>query len=175
MAAFESFGKTIDKKLNTLTQEIKKKRTEEKELLDELSELFAELGEKVYEAEKGNWKSAYYPLIIGIESKKEEIEALKKKNMADEQSSTCPSCGNAISAEALFCPSCGNKIIKNKTERICPNCGQKANSTDKFCGACGTILSQIIEGNEEEIKVCPTCGSVCNSGEQYCENCGSAV
>lgn len=175
MPKLEELGKTIDEKINAFTSEVRKKQDEEKKLLMELSEMFKELGEKVYEAEKGDWKSTYYASCMGIESKKNELEELRRQKTVQKQMSICQSCGNSVSDEALFCPSCGNKIIRNKADRKCPNCGQKAKATDKFCGECGTTLPQIIEENEEEIKVCPACGSVCNSGGQFCENCGSAL
>jgi DNA helicase-2/ATP-dependent DNA helicase PcrA len=51
----------------------------------------------------------------------------------------CPSCGNALEANARFCGGCGY----NLPERVpaCPTCGAPLESSAKFCGECGTGLS----------------------------------
>ncbi len=145
MPDFEVLGRTIDEKLKKLrSQELLKKdtinRTEEDEILDQITERFSILGEMVYEAECDSQDSPYNSLISEIKSKKGELEEIKKKKEMKGQSRLCPVCGAVVKQDALFCSSCGSKLSLSKDNKMCPSCGAVIQDGDKFCGECGATL-----------------------------------
>ena len=48
---------------------------------------------------------------------------------------TCPSCGNAVRADAKFCDHCGTKLAA-----VCAKCGAELRPGAKFCDNCGTAV-----------------------------------
>lgn len=78
------------------------------------------------------------------------------------QSVTCPKCGNAVPQNAKFCLECGTKIeLLSDSEMLCPNCGKKT-PKGKFCMECGNKLQL----------TCPKCGNEIPQGAKFCLECG---
>ena len=50
----------------------------------------------------------------------------------------CPSCGQAVSANAKFCMHCGQPQPQPAAPKFCPECGTRCEG--KFCMNCGTKL-----------------------------------
>lgn len=81
---------------------------------------------------------------------------------AQQNSASCPKCGNALPANAKFCLECGTKIeTLAENEMICPACGKKT-SKGKFCMECGAPL----------VRKCTKCGSEIPNGAKFCMECG---
>ena len=84
---------------------------------------------------------------------------------AQEETTTCPTCGKSLPANAKFCFECGSKIEKlDDSEMICPACGKKTRK-GKFCMECGASL----------INKCPKCGAEVPQGGKFCLECGEKL
>ena len=78
---------------------------------------------------------------------------------------SCPNCGNSLPKNAKFCLECGTKIEKiEPNEQICPSCGNKT-PKGKFCLECGAPL----------VRKCSNCGADIPVGGKFCLECGQKV
>ncbi len=64
-----------------------------------------------------------------------EVAALRARRERPARPRTCPECGQAVPADALFCVACGTAL-----ERRCPACGAAFEAGDRYCRACGAAL-----------------------------------
>lgn len=100
----------------------------------------------------------------GDASKLYTMSAQKKATAQQEDTWTCPACGQ-IGNKGKFCQNCG-KPRETGTGGVwtCPSCGQTGN-TGKFCQNCGK--RKPAKGSW----TCPSCGQTGNTGK-FCPNCG---
>ena len=65
-------------------------------------------------------------------------------------STTCPSCGSAVSVGDRFCGTCGHAL----EFPTCPSCRSPLTASDRFCGACGRSIGP--EPTPAETPAAPT-------------------
>ncbi len=123
----------------------------DKQLDEQLQDLFLRLGKEYYEAvsKKGIQAPADYREIFNdIDNVKKEILAQENALLAKEGKKKCLNCGEIITIESRFCNMCGFpcKSEKKKTEihnmvpkkRTCIKCGLALDDDADFCTNCGT-------------------------------------
>lgn len=131
-----------------------------------ITELYKQLGEKIYEkyAEGAFQDGDLAELFLAVDAHKANIanaegriEAIKAENEARARTAreaeavpaatagaVCPSCGAAVAEGVKFCNQCGTKIDASapvvEAKKFCTNCGAEAVSGVKFCSQCGSKI-----------------------------------
>ena len=125
----------------------------QKELVDlqmQESEIFAEVGRKVFERDGGAGFPAEAERLrliqSNIEAAKEKLGMVQNEAKAAEAarqqadaSRTCPNCGNLNPEGVNFCQECGTKLGA-PAKLICQGCGTENPPGTRFCGSCGARL-----------------------------------
>lgn len=102
-------GKTVGQKTKDVTGVTKLSydvHTKEEALHDR----FAALGERYYEARKGEADPDEEPAFDEITALKEEISDLKGQIRALKGVDVCPKCGAEVPKDAKYCPDCGAEL-----------------------------------------------------------------
>ena len=96
-----------------------------------LTEAYAELGEAVYQQQKGiaDNSAKINELILRIDGHTQQIEALQ----AEQQPAPAAQPAPAWDAPAAEAPAAG-------AAKFCPGCGTKLDEGVKFCANCGTAV-----------------------------------
>ncbi len=97
------------------------------------------------------------------------------QGIQQQQTRSCPKCGNIIPANSTFCPICGANLQQQQQQPMiaCAKCGEKMPAGTKFCPNCGTAVPQQ-PAAQQEIK-CASCGFVLQSPAKFCPNCGKPM
>lgn len=123
MSFFDQFSKVtkdFGNKAQEMTKDIKGKLEEQQaiahlkaqkaEVEKQIRNTYTAIGELYYQQHKDeteNEMTSQFQIIAAAEERKaqyeQQLKAIKNEN-------TCPSCGAAITKEALYCPNCGAKI-----------------------------------------------------------------
>ncbi len=123
MSFFDQFSKVtkdFGNKAQEMTKDIKGKLEEQQaiarlkaqkaEAEKQIQNTYTAIGQLYYQQHKDdaeNEMASQFQIIAAAEERKaqyeQQLKAIKNEN-------TCPSCGAAISKEALYCPNCGAKI-----------------------------------------------------------------
>ena len=126
----------------------------QKELADlqkQESDIFAEIGRKIYEQDgAANFPAEAEKLqllksnIVAAKTKLSETQNEAREAEAAqqqaEQARTCPNCGTVNPEGVNFCQDCGTKLGA-PAKAFCPQCGAENPPGTKFCGSCGTKIS----------------------------------
>ncbi len=128
-------------------------QTDLSEMETKKKEVFAKIGEAVYEAnQKGRYgefselceEAAQIDKMVA--RKRAEVQAAQQaadeKKRADQQEAdarTCRNCGHENPAGTKFCQECGEKLGAPASAK-CPECGCVNAPGTKFCGNCGGRL-----------------------------------
>ena len=126
-------------------------QTELKELADKEEKTFGRFGRQVYETDGGeNYpeiKAELDRLAICRRETEERLQAARDEKTAlecaaaEEQTRSCPNCGNVNPEGTNFCSACGTKLVvptPPAAKRFYSNCGNEIAAGYHFCSACGT-------------------------------------
>ena len=114
------------------------------------SEVYAEIGRKVFEqngaadfpAEADRLRLIQSNIATAkgkLEQTQNEAKAAESAQQQADAARTCPSCG-AVNPEGVkFCQECGTKIGA-PAKTFCGECGAENPAGTKFCGSCGAKL-----------------------------------
>jgi len=81
------------------------------DIQNDISKIFVQIGQDVYEGYKGDYVNDDIPSKCElIDQKKAEIEELEEKLRELKNTKKCNSCGKVSKKEDAFCPSCGVSI-----------------------------------------------------------------
>ncbi len=117
-------------------------QTELSDLKQQELELLAEIGRQAFAANPGAYPQADKLRLVQAnlaetESKlnvvNQEKEATDAAQRAQEESTTCPSCGHRNAQGVKFCQECGSKLGAS----LCQSCGAAMQPGVRFCGECG--------------------------------------
>ncbi len=143
----KEFGDSVADKTHEVTESARiDKQVKENESV--ITKMYAEIGEKYYNAYKDDPTAEFAEENKVITKAKDNIAALKAQLNIVKGIFTCTSCGAEVSLSASFCPKCGAKIIppakdesKDKVaapgKRICKGCGSEVPEESTFCTVCG--------------------------------------
>lgn len=83
----------------------------------------------------------------------------------------CPSCNEAIPADAKVCPNCNIEVI-------CDKCGVPIMPGAKYCNMCGDPVEKIEIPAASEMpmeNICPSCEQEYEEGSNFCSICGQEL
>lgn len=115
-----------------------------------ISELYGEIGKRIYEAYRENPIPEAEEQIRQIVEMQEVIEVCKLQIKALTTGNTCPRCGSKIKSSMVFCSNCGLKLQSDEdkiedTEQIrtqfCSKCGAPLEVGVSFCTECGNKVN----------------------------------
>ena len=127
----------------------------QKELSDlqaQQTEIFAEIGRKIYEqngaadfpAEADKLKLVEANMAAAqekVNATQNEAKAAEAALQQAEAARTCPNCGTMNPEDVKFCQECGTKLGA-PGKAFCPQCGAENAPGTKFCGSCGARVSE---------------------------------
>jgi len=132
-----------------------------------MTELYKQLGEKIYEKyTQGAYQSEDMAALFaavdarkaGIAEAEGKILAIREENQAKAQAAAeVQPAENTAPAGA-----------------VCPNCGANAAEGVKFCDQCGTRIEVPVSAAEAK-KVCCCCGAEAVPGVKFCSQCGTKI
>jgi hypothetical protein len=99
----------------------------------------------------------------GKQTKAENITGLFPQPVPPAATS-CPHCGEPMTAGEKFCGSCGKSVLV--PTQPCPHCGATVAVGEKVCYHCGNFLVLT--------QLCPHCGATVAVGENVCYYCGKS-
>lgn len=126
-----------------------------------ISELYKQLGEKIYEkytagayqdVDLAELFTAVDARMANIAEAESKISAIKAENEAKAQTvekaapagAVCPNCGAPAAEGVKFCNQCGTKLEVAapvaEAKKFCTNCGAEAVPGVKFCSQCGSKI-----------------------------------
>ncbi|MBQ2626752.1 MAG: zinc ribbon domain-containing protein, partial [Eubacterium sp.] len=76
----------------------------------ELTGVYAQLGQKLYQSEQDNVPAEYADLFEKIEAAEKKLETLQAQRQVLRQVRPCPDCGADVPNDAEFCAKCGCHI-----------------------------------------------------------------
>jgi len=101
---------------------------------DEIEDIYAEIGKKIYERHVENKEIKdnrfYIQDCIEIDSIASEIEEARIKILELSGSKQCKSCYSEVEEEFKFCPKCGSEFAKQKEEKHHCGCGNIKHECD---------------------------------------------
>lgn len=120
--------------------------------------------------------------------------------MAENECTTCPTCGATLPLNSMFCTNCGTSIAsltehRHVKRKICSICGSPNMVEAQFCSYCFASLMDapmedfelvhemkqigdkvykeaFLQNGSNKSKICVNCGSVNEMDESYCVKCG---
>lgn len=128
-------------------------QTDLSEMETKKKEVFAKIGEAVYEAnQKGRYgefselceEAAQIDKQVArkraeVQAAQQAAEEQKRADQQERDARTCPGCGHENPPGTKFCQECGEKLMTAAAAK-CPKCGLVNAPGTKFCGDCGTRL-----------------------------------
>lgn len=147
-----------------------------------MNELYRELGKRYYYAEEEITREAFIDLFEEIQSKQNEINALKNKIQILKGVEYCKKCGAELKKGTRFCQMCGTAVEVPVPKHLCKNCGAQLSGQEKFCAVCGSRVEQNLNDQTvmdaevtEQPPVCTGCGERLMGTESFCKYCGTPV
>lgn len=131
-----------------------------------ISELYKQLGEKIYEkytagayqdADLAELFTSVDGRMANIAEAESKISAIRAENEAKAQAAEDQAAKKAAPAGA-----------------VCPNCGAPAADGVKFCNQCGAKL-EVPAPVVEAKKFCTNCGAEAVPGVKFCSQCGTKI
>lgn len=119
------------------------------EVVQQLSELFAELGKAYYEGHVDDHQTEYEAQMTVIRDAFADIARCDKQAEEIANRRRCPACGAELVEGSKFCNFCGTKLIQPQpapenpppqNQKICPKCNTPLQPDDIFCTSCGADL-----------------------------------
>ncbi|GMK41974.1 hypothetical protein PCCS19_50330 [Paenibacillus sp. CCS19] len=138
------------------TLEIAKLNGQKSSREKDMSKLYSQIGEAVFEAHLSGEHEASAEVIEACCEKlmvmKQEIESIDHKIKAIKLEKSC-ACGTVVPLNAKFCPDCGTRFateqdLKPEMESgeirvICPNCDNENELMARYCTDCGHELGKM--------------------------------
>lgn len=144
MSFFDQFSKVtkdFGNKAQEMTKDIKGKLEEQQAIArlkaqmneadNQIKNTYTAIGQMYYNQHKDdaeNEMASQFQIIAAAEERKAQYE---KQLKAIKNENTCPSCGAAISKEALYCPNCGAKVERPQPEPQEEEAAEETADTDE--------------------------------------------
>ena len=132
-----------------------------------MTELYKQLGEKIYEKyAQGAYQSEdMAALFAAVDARKAGIAEAEGKILAIREENQTKAQAAAEVQPAENTASAGV---------VCSGCGAVCADGVKFCDQCGTKIEVSVPAAEEK-KVCCCCGAEAVSGVKFCSQCGTKI
>ncbi|PWV97334.1 double zinc ribbon protein [Paenibacillus cellulosilyticus] len=138
------------------TLEIAKLNNQKSSREKDMSKLYSQIGEAVFEAHLSGEHEASAEIIEAscekLKIMKQEIEMIDHKIQSIKLEKSC-TCGTVVPLNAKFCPDCGTRFATEqelKSEMtsgeirvICPNCDTENELMARYCTDCGHELGKM--------------------------------
>ncbi|MBD3921551.1 zinc ribbon domain-containing protein [Paenibacillus sp. PR3] len=138
------------------TLEIAKLNGQKSSREKDMSKLYSQIGEAVFEAHLSGEHEASAEVIEAccekLQIMKQEIEMIDLKIQAIKLEKTC-ACGTVVPLNAKFCPDCGTRFATEQDLKpemssgeirvICPNCDTENELMARYCTDCGHELGKM--------------------------------
>lgn len=122
----------------------------------DMSKLYSQIGEAVFEAHLSGEHEASAEVIEACCEKlkvmKQDIEIIDHKIKAIKLEKSC-TCGTIVPLNAKFCPDCGTRFVTEQEQKpemasgeirvICPNCETENELMARYCTDCGHELGKM--------------------------------
>lgn len=119
------------------------------EVVQQLSELFAELGKAYFEGHADDHQTEYEAQMTVIRDAYADIARCDKQTEEIANRRRCPACGAELVEGSMFCNFCGTRLAQPQpaaetappqNQKICPKCNTLLQPDDIFCTSCGADL-----------------------------------
>lgn len=107
----KKFGKNLTDKGKDIV-EITKLNSQINGEKDKIRDIYAKIGEQVYQAFKNGSETGYTDLCNEIVQIENKIKELTDKLLELKNALKCPNCGAEVTKESAFCPKCGTKLAQ---------------------------------------------------------------